>query len=205
MPAAAPQPGPENAPANLQRARETSARRVAIKWLLREETVGGGVAGRSRGVGGGIGDLNKERKKKAVDPPGAAAAVEQVIRNSVETYGQEEQARATREERAMAEEYQRNALADKSRLDAMKTNKERKKAVDSPDRAGPSSAASPRGTSIGAEEHMDQAAIQRNHAEARAALAAQRAAEAAPGAAAGPSSAAGPSRPRPYDDDELDV
>ena len=56
----------------------------------------------------------------------------------------------------MAEEHQRNALAEKSRLDAMKTNKERKKAVDSPDRAGPSSAA-------------------------------------------------GPSRPRPYDDDELDV
>ena len=31
------------------------------------------------------------------------------------------------------------------------------------------------GTSIGAEEHMDQTAVQRNHSEARAALAAQRA------------------------------
>jgi len=41
------------------------------------------------------------------------------------------------------------------------------------------------GTSIGAEEHMDQAAIQRDHSEARAALAAQRAAESASGAAAG--------------------
>ena len=41
------------------------------------------------------------------------------------------------------------------------------------------------GTSIGAEEHMDQTAVQRNHSEARAALAAQRAAEATPGAAAG--------------------
>jgi len=33
------------------------------------------------------------------------------------------------------------------------------------------------GTSIGAEEHMDQTAVQRNHSEARAALAAQRAAD----------------------------